>query len=113
MFLFIICIWIAKIDLRGEMNNNILIVEPEKCTGCRTCELVCQTKYKSSRIKLLKNELFDVNIPVLSLQCDLCAGNPLCIKFCVAGALKIVSIEEAALLRKKFNIGVFPIPMIK
>lgn len=95
------------------MDKKILIAYPDKCTGCRTCELVCQSKNRSPRIKILKHELFDVNIPAVSLKCDLCGEEPVCIDFCVAGALKLVSIDEALKLRKECKIGAFPLPFFK
>ncbi len=93
------------------MFKKILIVNPDKCTGCRTCEIVCQMKNQSSYIKILKNELFDVNIPTVSMKCNLCLEKPLCVKFCVAGALQLASFDEAAMLRKKSKIGLFPVPL--
>lgn len=68
-------------------------------------------KNNSSRIKILKNELFDVNIPAVSIKCNLCSEKPACIEFCVAGALKLVSYDEAALVRKQFKTGMFPVPL--
>ncbi|MFZ3382986.1 MAG: 4Fe-4S binding protein [Candidatus Methanoperedens sp.] len=93
------------------MHKKILIADPDKCTGCRTCELVCSKENISSHIKILKNELFDVNIPTVSIKCHLCAEKPVCIEFCVAGALKLVSYDEAAMVRKQCRIGMFPVPL--
>lgn len=93
--------------------QKVLIADADRCTGCRTCELVCKGKNRSSRIKILKNELFDVSIPAVSIKCDLCSGKPSCAEFCAAGALKLASFGEAALLRKKCKIGMFPVPLVK
>lgn len=65
-------------------------VDPEKCTGCRICELICAfSKYsefnpKRSRIRIVKMERFFVDVPVVCKQCL----NPLCVKDCPVGALK-------------------------
>lgn len=93
------------------MNKKILIASPDKCTGCRTCEIVCQMKNNSSRIKILKNEIFDVNIPTVSINCNLCREKPLCVRFCVADALELVDFDDAAKVRKKYKIGMFPVPI--
>lgn len=94
------------------MQKKVLIASPDKCTGCRTCELVCTNENKTSFIKILKNELFDVNIPAVSIKCHLCAKEPPCIEFCKAGALKLVSYQEAIKLRKNHRIGIFPLPYL-
>lgn len=93
--------------------QKVLIADADRCTGCRTCELVCRGRNGSSRIKILKNELFDVCIPAVSIKCDLCRGKPLCMEFCAAGALKLAGFEEAAVLRRKCRIGMFPVPQVK
>lgn len=93
------------------MEKKVLISFPDKCTGCRTCEIVCGNENKKSCIKILKNELFDVNIPVVSMKCRPCAENPVCIEFCTAKALKLVSYQEAVMLRKYCRIGIFPVPL--
>lgn len=65
-------------------------INPEKCTGCRVCELICSaTKYnefnpKRSRIHIVKMERFFIDIP---LVCRLCP-KPLCAGSCPTAAIK-------------------------
>jgi carbon-monoxide dehydrogenase iron sulfur subunit len=76
-------------------------VTPEKCSGCRICELICAfTKHaefnpKRSRIRIVKLERFFVDVPVLCQQCL----NPSCVTECSVNALKqdkdgIVHVDE-------------------
>lgn len=66
--------------------NKVILVNCEKCVGCRTCEMVCSLSHCKeidpyhSRIKVIK--------------CDLCDGEPLCVKFCAYGTLDYVDTEE-------------------
>lgn len=76
-------------------------VNPEKCTGCRICELICAfTKHgefnpKRSRIRIVKMERFSVDIPVVCKQCL----KPLCMVDCPVDAIRkdtdgIVHVDE-------------------
>ena len=95
--------------------DKVLIVYGDKCTGCKLCELICSLYHvgecnpKNSRIRVLQNSELDVNIPVISLECDLCGE---CINWCLPEALQFVSHDEAAILRKKNSVGIFPAPIM-
>ena len=98
--------------------NKVLIVETENCTRCRICELVCsfakwgEYNPKKSLIRVLSNKDMNVNIPALSVECDLCDGKPKCVSWCPTHALQFVPSGEAALLRKKMKMGKFPAPIL-
>jgi len=68
--------------------RKFLVIEPEKCTGCRICELVCcfhHTKEfnpKRARIAVLRDEEAGINIPMVCQQCEI----PLCEEACPTGA---------------------------
>ena len=95
--------------------DKVLIVDADKCTGCRVCELICsitkQGKFnpRESYIRILFNNEFGVYIPVLKMDCDFCGR---CIEWCPPQALKIVDPKEAALMRTKSKMGRFPIPVV-
>jgi len=63
-----------------------------------------------SHIRVLRNREFDVNIAVLDMHCDFCDR---CIQNCIPKAIRFVTPEEAALLRKKNKLSVFPAPLVK
>jgi len=56
-----------------------IVVDPEKCTGCRICEMICSFRDGSnpynSKIKVKKNEERGIDLPVLCFHCSeaLCA----------------------------------------
>ena len=133
------------------------MIDYEKCTGCRLCELVCSVKHEGvsnparSRIKIVKWEWEGINVPMVCRQCeeapclavcptnsrfwdeelgstaidydrcigcktclvvcpfgatgfdpiskkvitcDLCNGDPVCVRFCTTEALRYVDASE-------------------
>jgi Fe-S-cluster-containing hydrogenase component 2 len=95
--------------------ERVLIVDGEKCTGCRVCELVCSFarsgEYNPERscIRVLRNIELDVSIPVIEATCDFCGK---CTQWCFQEAIRFVDWQEAALIRKEARIGCFPSPVI-
>jgi carbon-monoxide dehydrogenase iron sulfur subunit len=69
--------------------RQILTIDIEKCTGCRNCELACSAAHtntfnpKRSRIQILKDEVRNLIVPMVCLQCE----NPLCKEACPNGAI--------------------------
>ncbi len=68
---------------------KVFMVDPEKCTGCRLCELACSfARYKAfnrelSAIRVESYEDRALNVPVACLQCR----EAPCVRACVTGAL--------------------------
>jgi Fe-S-cluster-containing dehydrogenase component len=69
--------------------SNILAIDFGKCTGCRNCELACSARNagtfnpSQSRIHILKDEMQNLILPIVCLQCE----NPLCEEACPNGAI--------------------------
>lgn len=88
-----------NIEKRSQPSR--IIIKPEKCTVCRSCELACSYHFKKefnpkkSQIRIL----FDPKSAVLKINqkdgCDLCKdeNSPLCVKYCVRGALQAERVE--------------------
>lgn len=72
-----------------QMNDKVLKVDYEKCTGCRLCELVCSVKHDHvsnptrSRIRIIKWEAEGIYVP---MSCQQCEDAP-CIVGCPAKAI--------------------------
>ena len=138
---------------------KVLMIDYEKCTGCRLCELVCSVKHEGasnparSRIKIVKWEWEGRYVPMGCQQCqsapcmavcpvkaisrneemgrveidydvcigcrmcvavcpfggmgfdimasrvvkcDLCDGDPQCVRFCEPGAIQYVDVGEVS-----------------
>lgn len=69
--------------------DKILVVQPEKCTGCRTCETTCAFTHTGefnplrSRISVFNFDRIGFSTPIVCQQCSVAA----CMKVCPAGAI--------------------------
>ena len=69
--------------------SKILIVNPEKCTACRTCELMCSYERvkafnpRFSAVTVIDYEAALTSVPVMCMQCDEAS----CLKVCPVGAI--------------------------
>ena len=143
--------------------QKVILIEQDKCTGCRLCEMVCSVKHEGvsnpsrSRISIIKWFMEGFHMPMVCqhcmeapciavcpkdalsrdetlgsveldydlcigckmcvtacpfggmgidtvtnrvIKCDLCDGDPQCVRFCFPGALQFVE-ASAVNLRKK------------
>jgi carbon-monoxide dehydrogenase iron sulfur subunit len=55
---------------------KVLVIDPEACTGCEICELVCSLgktgacRPSLSRIKVVRIENEGVHVPIVCMQCE-------------------------------------------
>jgi carbon-monoxide dehydrogenase iron sulfur subunit len=87
--------------------SKVLITRPEVCTGCRLCESICSFHHEQmvnptlSRIKIIKDELKGIDVPVV---CSQCQSAP-CINICPVGALSKDKVTSAVSLNDTICIG--------
>lgn len=78
---------ISRDDVLGAM-----LVDEQACVGCRICNMACPVGGIS--IDPVSNVAF---------KCELCEGDPECVKYCDGGALSYVSLDrlDSAMKRSK------------
>ena len=89
--------WCEKICPTGAIRTTtdagsgakIVELSREKCVGCKMCVLVCPF----GNI-LLTDDGY-------AAKCDLCGGDPECVKVCAAGALGFEEPEAAMMSKRK------------
>jgi Fe-S-cluster-containing hydrogenase component 2 len=70
------CLWACPVEgaLYIDETTGARVIDPEKCIGCQLCLQACP-QYPNSPIR------YDAERKIC-LKCDLCGGDPLCVKFC-------------------------------
>lgn len=79
-----------------------IIINPNLCYSCKTCQLICSYHHtkafwpERSSIKVSRNPQNGIVNWCIDSTCDGCKneGEPLCVKFCVYGALQTVESKK-------------------
>lgn len=96
--------------------SKILMISPEKCIGCRSCELVCsfnknqEFNPKHSAVSVLSYDEAAVSVPMMCMQCE----EPSCMKVCPVNAISrndlgATSIDEKKCIVCKMCISACPL----
>jgi anaerobic carbon-monoxide dehydrogenase iron sulfur subunit len=75
--------------LRRDASTGAMVIHREECDGCRMCLVECPFGAISFNQK--NKQVF---------KCELCNGDPLCVKFCQPQALRFVSARDAPLPKR-------------
>ena len=69
--------------------SKLLMVNPEKCASCRTCELMCSFEHTKtfnpslSAVTVIEYESALISVPIMCMQCD----EACCLKVCPVEAI--------------------------
>ncbi|KXG76635.1 Anaerobic dimethyl sulfoxide reductase chain B [Fervidicola ferrireducens] len=96
--------------------NKVLLLSPEKCIGCRTCEIVCSfSKIRAfnpriSRVSVFSFEEMAISVPMMCMQCE----EPYCMKVCPTSAITrteegVVAFDEKKCIGCKLCISACPL----
>ncbi len=85
----------SKAIHRSE-NNTTVLVDRDKCVGCKMCMLACP--FGMIVVNTEKG---------IAIKCELCEGDPECVKYCIPGALKFEepSEEVRSKVKRILNFG--------
>jgi Fe-S-cluster-containing hydrogenase component 2 len=90
------CLEICPTGALSRDCSDTVIVDAEKCIGCRMCVAACpfgNIQYSARKKKIIK--------------CDLCEGSPDCVKYCPTQAIEFVSATESNLKKKRILASKF------
>jgi Fe-S-cluster-containing hydrogenase component 2 len=79
----------AKAISRDEEMRRVM-VDYDKCIGCRLCVAVCP--FGAMSFNVIDRQV---------LKCDLCDGDPQCVRFCDRKAVDFVSPDEVSIDKKR------------
>jgi carbon-monoxide dehydrogenase iron sulfur subunit len=68
--------------IQRDEKTGALYHKEEKCIGCLACTMVCPF----SGLQVLSKRKV--------VKCDLCEGDPYCVKYCETGAIRYVELED-------------------
>jgi len=75
--------------MKGAISLKRILVDAEKCSGCRFCQMLCSFRHEGkfstqlSRITVMKEDKYGFDYPVLCHQCEHCFA----VAACPTGAL--------------------------
>jgi Fe-S-cluster-containing hydrogenase component 2 len=75
--------------IRRNAQTDAVEIDPQRCAGCKMCMLACPCGAIH----------FDAGEKICR-KCDLCGGDPQCVKFCISGALQYMEVDEAFAFRR-------------
>ncbi len=88
-------------------NFKTLMVEPSRCTGCRSCEMACALYHEGkcspvlSRMRIVKYEALGKSYPSVCSQCS----KPQCLAACTQGAIKLNEKTGAVTIDESLCVG--------
>jgi len=78
------------------MGKKLVVSNVSKCVECRICTIICsfmcvgEFKPSGSKIQIYR-DVFGGNVNIkIDKSCDLCGGNPECVKWCPAGVFRVI-----------------------
>jgi Fe-S-cluster-containing hydrogenase component 2 len=76
--------------IKRDEKTGAVLINYDVCVGCRLCALYCP--FAGAQIDSKKGRV---------LKCDLCDGEPLCVKFCDPQALQYVKATTANMMKQR------------
>lgn len=82
---------------------KMLLISPEKCTDCHTCELACSMAKEdrfmpsASRVNVFTWEREGISVPMMCVQCE----DAFCQKACPTGSISRDPVTGAMLVNEK------------
>lgn len=78
---------VAALHVEKQRGTYARVIDERACTGCRKCVDACRRHFRPARPR------FDLQ-KHRSIKCHLCFGDPLCVKYCPVGVLRLERSEK-------------------
>jgi Fe-S-cluster-containing hydrogenase component 2 len=88
------CLKVCPVDAIKKEPNGLVRIDEELCIGCEACVSQCPF-----------GVLMD--LPEKVVKCELCNGDPQCVKYCATSAIEYGDLEGAAQQRRVKNLNLF------
>jgi anaerobic carbon-monoxide dehydrogenase iron sulfur subunit len=75
-------------------DTGAMVVNPDRCIGCQSCVIACPIGGVAKNMETGK-----------IIKCNLCEGDPECVKQCAYGAIQYLSASEGMTQKRKKAIG--------
>lgn len=87
--------------------TKMLVVDRDRCSGCKTCEVVCSLYHEDkcqpqlSRTRVVKFDREGMNVPTVCTQCS----KPQCVSACSQGAIALNKETGALIVAEELCTG--------
>ena len=89
-----------KNALTRDDKNDRVLHDDDLCIGCKMCVMACP--FGAMGVDTKDKRIY---------KCEHCGGDPTCVKFCEAGALRFVDTDIANLAKKRAHAARFSLLM--
>ena len=81
------CMEVCPVGAITRDPSGVVVIDQETCIGCRICYQRCPMKV----IQMIDGKAY---------KCDLCGGDPQCVKVCTAGAIEFAEVESVEEIKR-------------
>ena len=85
------CSEACPVNAIGRESDGVVKIDYDKCIGCEACVTECPFGVMMA-------------LPDKVVKCELCGGDPQCVKYCITGAIEYGDLETEAQQRRIRNL---------
>jgi Fe-S-cluster-containing hydrogenase component 2 len=86
------CVKACPVNAIGKGADGVLKIDYDQCIGCEACVTECPFGVMMA-------------LPDKVVKCELCGGDPQCVKYCITGAIEYGDLETETQQRRLRNLS--------